>query len=222
MLGPTRIDERRTRLAAVRDELRASWQADLERQSESRPIHPAWLSHCLEEARDDDAIVINEVGLLPQHLNMSRPGSYFSPSPAGGLGWGLGAARGAKLAAPEREVIAAVGDGSYMFGNPTPAHYISRAHDLPVLFVVANNSGWGAVRAATRAMYPGGVALKRNQVPLTALEPSPDFERVVEVSGGYGERVDDPAELPAALDRARHVVREERRQALLNVICGDK
>ena len=205
--GTTRIDERRTRLAAVRDELRASWQADLERQSESRPIHPAWLSHCLEEARDDDAIVINEVGLLPQHLNMSRPGSYFSPSPAGGLGWGLGAARGAKLAAPEREVIAAVGDGSYMFGNPTPAHYISR---------------WGAVRAATRAMYPGGVALKRNQVPLTALEPSPDFERVVEVSGGYGERVDDPAELPAALDRARHVVREERRQALLNVICGDK
>ena len=172
--GTTRIDERRTRLAAVRDALRASWQADLERQSESRPIHPAWLSHCLEQARDDDAIVINEVGLLPQYLNMTRPGSYFSPSPAGGLGWGLGAALGAKLAAPEREVIAAVGDGSYMFGNPTPAHYISRAHDLPVLFVVANNSGWGAVRAATRAMYPGGVALKRNQVPLTALEPSPD------------------------------------------------
>lgn len=223
----TRVDEeqieaRRMHLAAARDELRASWKTDLDEQAKIRPIHPAWLTHCLDQVHDEDAIIVNEVGLLPQHLNLNCPGTYFSPSPAGGLGWGLGAALGAKLAAPEREVIAAVGDGSYMFGNPTPAHYISRAHDLPILFVIANNSGWGAVRAATRAMYPSGVALKRNQIPLTALEPSPDFERVVEASGGYGERVEDPAALPAALDRARRVVRDERRQALLNVVCGDK
>ena len=216
------VAARRSRLAQARDQLHRTWGAELEGNAHGRPIHPAWLTHCLDQARGDDSIIVNEVGLLPQYLTLNRPGSYFAPSPAGGLGWGLGAALGAKLAAPDREVIAAVGDGSYMFGNPTPAHYMSRAHDLPILFVVANNSGWGAVRAATQAMYPDGAALKRNRVPLTALEPSPDYERVVEASGGYGERVEDPAALPAALDRARRAVREERRQALLNVICSDK
>jgi acetolactate synthase-1/2/3 large subunit len=42
---------------------------------------------------------------------------------------------------------------------------------------------------------------------------------IVAASGGYGERVERAAELPAALDRALHAIRTERRQALLNVIC---
>jgi acetolactate synthase-1/2/3 large subunit len=52
---------------------------------------------------------------------------------------------------------------------------------------------------------------------LSCLEPSPDYEKIVEASGGYGERVTDPAELPAALQRALHAMRVEKRQALLNV-----
>jgi acetolactate synthase-1/2/3 large subunit len=48
----------------------------------------------------------------------------------------------------------------------------------------------------------------------------PAFERICEAAGGYGERVDDPAVLPEALERAMSVVKNERRQALLNVICG--
>ena len=142
------VAARRSRLAQARDQLHRTWGAELEGNAHGRPIHPAWLTHCLDRARGDDSIIVNEVGLLPQYLTLNRPGSYFAPSPAGGLGWGLGAALGAKLAAPDREIIAAVGDGSYMFGNPTPAHYMSRAHDLPILFVVANNSGWA--RSAPR------------------------------------------------------------------------
>jgi acetolactate synthase I/II/III large subunit len=106
-----------------------------------------------------------------------------------------------------------------MFGNPTPAHYISRACDLPVLFVIANNSGWASVRSETRAMYPDGFNRGLNRMPLASLEPSPDFEKVIEASGGYGERVEAPDELAPALERAVHAVKVERRQALLNVIC---
>ncbi len=216
------VATRRRRLDQARQELQAGWQQTRQRLAAAKPIHPVWLSHCLDQVIDDEAIVVNEMALALPQLSRRRPGSYFGPSPAGGLGWGLGAALGAKLAAPERFVVAAVGDGSYMFGNPTPAHFVSRAHDLPVLFVVANNSGWGAVRAATRAMYPDGQALKQNRMPLAELEPSPDYERVVEASGGYGERVEDPATLPEALQRAARVVREEGRQALLNVITQDR
>jgi acetolactate synthase-1/2/3 large subunit len=53
-----------------------------------------------------------------------------------------------------------------------------------------------------------------------SLEPSPQYEKYVEASGGYGEQVTERAALPAALARALRVVREERRQALLNVICA--
>ena len=59
-------------------------------------------------------------------------------------------------------------------------------------------------------------------MPLSTFEPSPAFERVVEASGGYGERVEDPAELPAALERAARVVKEEHRQALVNIITQDR
>jgi acetolactate synthase-1/2/3 large subunit len=55
--------------------------------------------------------------------------------------------------------------------------------------------------------------------PFSALEPAPRFEDIVQAFDGYGERVEAPQELPAALARALEVVRKERRQALLNVVC---
>jgi len=215
-----RVMARRERLAARRQAQRASLQATFEKVRQARPLHPAFVSRAIDAVKGEDAIVINELGLALEQMSFRKPGTYFASSPAGGLGWGLGAALGAKLAAPERLVIAAVGDGSYMFGNPTPAHYVARAQELPVLFIVFNNAGWAAVRKATEAMYPDGRGRRANRMPLTALEPSPAFEKVVEASGGYGERVEAPEEMAPALERALHAVRVEKRQALLNVACA--
>jgi acetolactate synthase-1/2/3 large subunit len=53
--------------------------------------------------------------------------------------------------------------------------------------------------------------------PFATLEPSPRFEHVVQASGGYGERVSEAKNLMPALERALKIVREEKRQALLNV-----
>jgi acetolactate synthase-1/2/3 large subunit len=118
-------------------------------------------------------------------------------------------------------VIATEGDGAYMFGNPVSAHYIAAAHDLPFLTIIFNNQRWEAVGRATRAMYPGGYADKSNAEPLTDLQPSPHFEKVVAASDGYGEKVEDPADVPVALERAIKAVTVDKRQAVLNVICGD-
>jgi acetolactate synthase-1/2/3 large subunit len=124
------------------------------------------------------------------------------------------------MAAPDRLVVATVGDGAYIFANPVACHQVAEAHGLPVLSVVFNNGEWGAVRRATEAMYPGSDRVVRaNATPFVSLSPSPAYERIVQASGGHGERVDDPAELPAALARALAVIRSERRQALINVIC---
>ena len=180
-------------------------------------LNAKWVSACLNGALRDDAIFVNEYPIVLEEMEFREPGRYFGTPPSGGLGWGFGAALGAKLASPERTVVCTLGDGAYMFGNPTPGHYVSEALGLPVLYVIFNNARWAAVHRATLADYPRGYASKAESPPFAALEPSPRFEHVVRASGGHGERVTAPAELLPALERALHAVRIEKRQALLNV-----
>jgi acetolactate synthase-1/2/3 large subunit len=178
------------------------------------------VSHCIDRAKDPRSIVINEYTLFPEYCSFEFPDLYFGSSSASGLGWGPGAALGAKLAHPHSPVMAVVGDGAYMFSNPAAVHHASTLHDLPVLFVVMNNAMWGAVQRSTLAMYPDGMASRSNEANFVQLGKLPAFEQICEAAGGYGERVDDPSSLPGALERAISVVKNERRQALLNVICG--
>jgi acetolactate synthase-1/2/3 large subunit len=211
-------------------ERRRRWEGENARQREAHaararalasdtPIDMAWLSRCIGELVDDRTILVNEYDFDASQAVFTRPGSYFAASPAGGLGWGLGAALGAKLAAPEKTVICCVGDGAYIFGAPTAAHFVSRAYDIPALFVVFNNRMWNAVKKAVQTHVKDGWAVKTGVMPLTELDPAPDYELICRASGGHAERVEDPGQLREALQRALRVVREEKRQALLNVIC---
>ncbi len=217
--GKTAVAARRRRVDERRQAQQAAWRKTRDAAAAMRPIDMAWASACIARAKPADAILVNEYTLMPEHCGSTLPGSYFASSPASGLGWGGGAALGAKLAAPDRPVIAVLGDGSHLFGNPVAVHHASAAHDLPALFVVMNNSMWGAVRRATAGMYPQGEAMRSNKPPLIDLDRLPAFEQVCAAAGGYGERVEDPAALPAALDRALRAVTVDKRQALLNVIC---
>ena len=213
------VASRRQRITERREAMRAGWRKLEDQAREMRPISPVWVSTCLARARHPDSTIVNEYTLLPEHCPSIRPGGFFGSSPAAGLGWGAGAALGVKLAEPGRQVIAVLGDGSYLFANPVAVHHAALLHRLPVLFVVVNNAMWGAVRRATLGMYPQGEAARSNRPPFIDLDELPAFEQVCAAAGGYGERVEDPAELPAALARALHAVDVEKRQALLNVIC---
>ncbi len=179
----------------------------------------AWVSRCIDRHKGDDAIVFAELGCDASAMTFMRADSYFGHPIAGGLGWGVPAALGAKLALPDRLVIACVGDGSYMFANPVACHQTAAALNLPILTIVFNNEVWNAVRKSTRAVYPKGHAAASNDMPLSSLAPSPAFEKVIEASGGLGLRVETPAELERALVDAIAAVRGGR-QALLNVHCA--
>ena len=211
---------RRRWIKDEREALTGAWKAARDVAARKAPLDPAWVSHCIDRAKDPHCIVINEYTLFLEHCAFESPDLYFGSSSASGLGWGAGAALGAKLARPQGPVMAVLGDGAYMFSNPAAVHHASALHELPVLFVVMNNGMWGAVERSTLAMYPDGLAARSNEPPFVALEKLPAFETICEAAGGYGERVEDPAALPGALQRAMSVVREEGRQALLNVICG--
>ncbi len=205
----------------MREEMLGKRRKLLEQVKSQSPVHPLYLAHCLNELKAKDAIVVNELGLPAAGLELTTPRSYLGSSLAGGLGFGLGGGLGAKLAAPEREVIAAVGDGSYYFGNPLAYHYVGRAEKLPTLTIIANNHAWGAVRQATRDVYPDGHAAKANTMPLVELNPAPAFEMVVESCGGHGEKVETAEQLIPALTRGFEAIRSGT-PALVNVATQNR
>ncbi len=217
-----RIGVRRERIAAARSAQEKNLAHAVETAKKQAVIHPTWLTYCVNQAIGSDAILIREAPqFAPQHYTSEREGSYFSLGAAGGLGWGMGAAIGAKLAAPDRLVVAVEGDGSYMFCAPVAAHYVALEQDAPFLTVIVDNQKWNEVGSATRHLYPQGHAANNRALePLTYFDQRLRLEKVVDCVGGYGERVTDPAELPAALARAIRVVKEERRQAVLDVVCS--
>jgi acetolactate synthase I/II/III large subunit len=215
------FEERRKKIQAEHDAMIKQREARLQAVRNERPIHPAWLSKCLGDAMDEKTILVCESVTSPlgELIDLRRPGSFFNTPPAGHLGWGVGAAIGTKLGAPDHTVIAAEGDGAYMFSVPTACHFTSQKYGIPLLTVVYNNQAWNASINSARELYPDGVAHKTHRFPGCDLSPSPRFDKIAEACGAYGERVEDPAELPAAIDRALKVVRQEKRQALLDVIC---
>jgi acetolactate synthase-1/2/3 large subunit len=221
---PARVDgravgERTERWHAEHRRLRGAWAAAARKVQSDRPMDMLWVSKCVGDLVEDQTILVDEYDFDPTQGCFRVPRSYFGSSPAGGLGWGMGAALGAKLAAPDKTVICCVGDGAYIFSAPTAAHFVSRAYNLPALFVIFNNRAWNAVKRAVQSHAPEGVAATSGRMPLSDLDPAPDYELVCRASGGHAERVEDPAALPDALARALKVVRDEKRQALLNVIC---
>jgi acetolactate synthase-1/2/3 large subunit len=209
------VESRRKKVEEISSQVRSKARGGI--GTTPSAITGKYLSACINKVLGDDSLLVNEYPIVLEEMTIREPGRYFGNTAAGGLGWGMGAALGAKLACPEKTVVCALGDGSYMFGNPSAAHYVSEAMRLPVLFVIANNARWAAVHRSTLSTYPKGHASGMKEPPFATLEPSPRFEHVIRASGGHGEAVTDPKDLLPALERAMKVVKEEKRQALLNV-----
>lgn len=215
-LSSTALESRRAAQKARRHAQREA----VERQigaGERGPMNHAYVSHVLSDVLTRETTLFSELGAVAPALRLDHPGQFHSMPHAGGLGFGLPAALGAKLAAPSRRVIATVGDGSYLFANPAACHQVAAQHGLAVLTVVFNNGRWEAVRRATAGMYPDGSAATSNAMPLTELGPSPDYAGLARAFGAHAEAVADPADLAPALSRALHAVEVKGQQALLDV-----
>ena len=215
-----RIGARRKAMEAAVAERREQRLETIARVKDETPIHPHWITHCINEIKDDDSIIVRESQLAPAFIDLTQPGTFFKAGASAGLGVGLGVGLGAKLAEPDRLVIVTEGDGSYMFCNPISAHYVSFAQNLPLLTVIYNNSQWDAVRRAAMGLYPDGYAAKSNRGPLTHFEGEAHFEKAAEIHGGFGMRVQAPGELRGALEKAREIVETEGRNAVVNVLCS--
>lgn len=217
----TEIDRRAQRHAAEHGRLRRKWLGEAEEAGRQELSSPRWISHCLRAHLSPEVAVVQEYDLKLRHVGFEHAGSYFGFAPSGGLGFGMGGALGVKLARPDKTVISVVGDGTYLLGVPSACHMVSHACDLPVLWIVVNNHGWGAIRTQTLLVHPDGWAQRSGSVPLVRFGCEARFELFAHACGGAGESVRRAADLPAALERALGTLRETGRQVLLNVDCGE-
>ena len=159
------------------------------------PIHPLSLIQAIGEALPADAVVIDEtvssgVGLR-RFLKSNDPQSFFGLR-GGGIGWGLPAAIGAKLAIPERPVVALIGDGSALYtiqGLWTAAH-----EKLSMVFVVINNSSYRILKQRTNAMKALAAQTDR-YVGMDLDNPRVDFVAVARGFGVAAHRVTRLSEL---------------------------
>ena len=174
------------------------------------PIHPLWLSYQIGKLVDDNCIVLDET--LPANrvrdfLPNAVPGSYLANTGSSG-GWSPGAALGAKIAAPDRDVIAVTGDGFYMFGTPSPAIWAAAQHDAPFMTVIYTNRSYTTgTSAVVRSFGKDSYAAKEGFVG-GYFDPPIDFAKEAEAAGAYGETVYDPADLSAALKRGLEQIRK--------------
>jgi acetolactate synthase I/II/III large subunit len=199
------VEARRAAETAAHDAQRAALDA-LEVPADGE-ITPRYLAACVREllAGEEDPLVLTEAitnfQVVAEHMRMNRPGSLIG-SGGGSLGWTGGGAVGAKLASPSRTVVSLIGDGTYLFGVPASAQWVSRRYDAPTLTVIFDNRGWRAPKNSTLSVHPSGAAAGADDCHVS-FEPEVDLPGVAVAAGaGFGATVKDPAELPGVLKEA--------------------
>jgi len=217
-----KIDKDATAYASIEAEHQkvfANAKKDAAGDAQLNKITKRYLSHCIGEVVDDRTIIFNEYNLDPTLVPRHLPDSWFENSIASGLGWSLGAALGAQLAAPEQTMLVTLGDGSYLFNTPLSAHYVAQAYKLPIVIVVFNDSAWSTIKKSYLGSTKNGWAEKKDSFALCDFDINISFEKLAEATGGVGLKVDKPLELQATLKKAISISRQERKHVLVNVVC---
>ncbi|HEY1298221.1 MAG TPA: thiamine pyrophosphate-requiring protein [Chloroflexota bacterium] len=214
--------ERSARYAAAHTAQQQILRATLADLRTRRPIAAEWVGAALAERLPNDAIVLDETvtsaDAVRRFLGRQLPGTILSAG-APGLGWALGAGVGVRLAAPDQTVVALVGDGSFVFGSPVAALWAAQQAAAPFLTIVMNNGGYNASKMPVLGLFPDGASKRANAFPGVRFNTPPDYAALARSCHAYGERVEDPAELPAAIDRGLAAV-SDGQAAVLDVVLA--
>ncbi len=203
-LTPAARKEAEGRFAQSRGAMEARRRALRERaaaEAGRTPITPLSLVAAAVDAIPDDAAVVDEsvsssIGLR-EMLGSREPRSFYGLR-GGGIGWGLPAALGIKLAQPARPVVALVGDGSAMYTNQS---LWTAAHDsIPVVYVIFNNASYRILKQRTLALK-GFSAEDDRYVGMDLVNPAIDFTGLARSLGVPGELVEKTPDIAPALKR---------------------
>lgn len=183
------IDEENKRWAAEK----AEWGT-----STNKVMHPRRFLSELSSVVPLDAIVTTDIGntcsMSNDYFHFSGTRQHLAALSWGNCGFSVGAAMGAKIAAPDKPVFAFTGDGAYGIGGLAEIMTLVR-EEIPVIVIVANNHEWGAE--------------KKNQIDFygdrflgTNLRQNPDYAEIARNMGAVGIRVEDYNDVGDAINEA--------------------
>ena len=180
----------------------AEWEERVaERRTDDVPMSISRVVAGLRESLDRDGIVVSSAGQPQETTNpefpVYEPRTNVSCGGFSTMGFGVPAAIGAKLARPDRQVVAIEGDGSFLMSSQEVACAVE--HDVDVTYLILNNHGWKSIRNLQTNKYG----------PDRVIDTEFDEETDVDYRSfadafnvGYAERVVDPADLADAFEGA--------------------
>ncbi len=181
------------------------WDADLAKTADRKdvPIHPDRVISELTRAAPNDSIIVSDIGMnhswVVQQWKVRTGGALLQSGGLAAMGMGVCGSLGAKLAAPDRPVIAVCGDGGFMMHNNAVATAVE--YGLPVVWLVWNNCGYVSIRDLQKGFY-GREFATRFRIEKTGELHSADYAMMARSMGAQGIRVEQPAELGQAIQAA--------------------
>ena len=164
---------------------------------EAEGLTPQQVLEVIRQKAPEETIVATDVGQHQmwsiQHFNFSYPGQLLTSGGFGTMGFGLGAAIGAKAGNPDKVVVHTTGDGCFRMNCHelcTVEHY-----GLPIITVIFNNGCLGMVRQWQNLIY-------QKRFSETTLDRGPDFVKLAQAYGLEGFRVTNRAEMEEAFQKA--------------------
>ena len=209
-----KFSQRSSRLGNAHIKQRKGWRAQAVSSAKLKPISPDWLCHCIAGIIDEDTIVVNHnisLSASPtEQIDRTRPRTLLGCG-AGSIQWALGAALGAKIAAPDRTVVSLMTDGGFIWGCPVATLWTARVYHAPFLSVIFNNQTYGFMRsliqrAAGEKDFSDAMAFEAG----VDIAPPPDYAGIAEACGAYGKMVENPDDVLPVLKEALRQTRNGR------------
>jgi benzoylformate decarboxylase len=177
----------------------------LQSRWDRRPMAVERMMYELGQALPANAIIADEAvtsrPAMMQAINFDRPGSFYGIQ-GGALGWAMPGALGVKLANPDRPVVAVVGDGASMY--TVQALWTAARYNIPVTYAICNNRSYRILKmnmdVYLRRMLDDQA--RRSEYVGMDFANALDLAAMAQAMGVAGERVEDPAALRPAVERA--------------------
>ncbi|RRQ25279.1 thiamine pyrophosphate-binding protein [Rhodococcus sp. Eu-32] len=194
----------RSEYAAEIAERKRDWEEQLSsrRDTDRFPFTLQTPLGALRRVMDREGIVLagsgNTQGAVKQTFPVYEPRTHLTTGGFSAMGWPVPAAIGAKLAAPERQVACITGDGDFLMTNQEIG--VAVQHDIPVVFVVQDNSGYISIRGGQKNASDRIIGTEFNRPDGTPYSPS--FKDLGKSFGLESFRVDSPADLESTFQKA--------------------
>ncbi len=198
------LDKRRPWLQRVA-EWKRRWREDTGKQAaceDRNPMHPARVVAEIARATPDNSVMLSDIGAhhswCVQQLPMRNGGTFLQSGGGATMGFGVGGAIGAQFAAPDRPVIAVVGDGGMLMHASAIATAVE--YNLPIVWVVWNNCGFVSIRDLQRGFLGADREfLTRFRDDRSGDLRSTDFAALGRSMGAGGIRAETPSDLAEAI-----------------------